>query len=138
MNCWINTNAGFYLKIRAMREKIIKNCLECGEVIVGRIDKKFCSDLCRNSHNNDRLIHINKKLSNTNSILKKNRQILERLIEQRIRKISRENLLRQGFNFYYITGMEYDSVKCFCFYCYEYGYYVLEGNYYKFLKRPDK
>ena len=30
----------------------MKNCLECSEKIVGREDKKFCSDGCRNSYNN--------------------------------------------------------------------------------------
>ena len=29
-----------------------KNCLECGEAFNGRIDKKFCSDYCRNTYNN--------------------------------------------------------------------------------------
>ena len=29
-----------------------KNCPECGEHIIGRVDKKFCSDQCRASHNN--------------------------------------------------------------------------------------
>jgi hypothetical protein len=29
-----------------------KVCLECGEKIVGREDKKFCSDGCRNAYNN--------------------------------------------------------------------------------------
>ena len=27
-------------------------CLECGDHLKGRIDKKFCSDYCRNSFNN--------------------------------------------------------------------------------------
>ena len=29
-----------------------KECLECGVLVKGRIDKKFCSDYCRNSFNN--------------------------------------------------------------------------------------
>ena len=29
-----------------------KVCLECGDKLVGRSDKKFCSDYCRNAHNN--------------------------------------------------------------------------------------
>lgn len=29
-----------------------KTCLECGEKIIGRADKKFCSDQCRISYNN--------------------------------------------------------------------------------------
>ena len=30
----------------------MKNCLECGDAIAGREDKKFCCDGCRNSYNN--------------------------------------------------------------------------------------
>lgn len=30
-----------------------KKCLECGEKIVGRADKKFCNDYCRNAYNNN-------------------------------------------------------------------------------------
>lgn len=29
-----------------------KNCPECGDKIIGRADKKFCSDACRNAYNN--------------------------------------------------------------------------------------
>jgi len=27
-------------------------CLECGEPLIGRSDKKFCDDQCRNAYNN--------------------------------------------------------------------------------------
>ena len=30
----------------------METCLECGEKIIGRSDKKFCNDACRNSYNN--------------------------------------------------------------------------------------
>ena len=29
-----------------------KKCLECKDPIIGRADKKFCSDQCRNTYNN--------------------------------------------------------------------------------------
>ena len=29
-----------------------RNCLECKDPVKGRIDKKFCSDYCRNAYNN--------------------------------------------------------------------------------------
>ena len=29
-----------------------KTCLECGDTFAGRVDKKFCSDGCRNTYNN--------------------------------------------------------------------------------------
>ena len=52
-----------------------KNCPECGDKIIGRIDKKFCSDGCRNAYNN----RINKDsknlIRNTNNRLRKNYRI---------------------------------------------------------------
>ena len=56
-----------------------KTCLECGEKIVGREDKKFCSDGCRNAYNNK----INKDstnfMRNINNKLRKNYRILSDL-----------------------------------------------------------
>ena len=30
-----------------------RECLECREPVKGRVDKKFCSDYCRNAYNNN-------------------------------------------------------------------------------------
>jgi predicted nucleic acid-binding Zn ribbon protein len=52
-----------------------KNCPECGEKIIGRIDKIFCSDQCRNTYNNRQnrastnlIRKINSKLHHKSSI----------------------------------------------------------------------
>jgi hypothetical protein len=117
-----------------MREKIIRNCPECGELILGRTDKKFCSDLCRNSYNNINQSDTNRKLSLTNRILKKNRQILEELIEQSGGKVTEEKLCQRGFNFYFITGYYYHKKNIY-FYCYEYGYCPLKNGFYGLVKQ---
>ena len=44
-----------------------KQCLECGEKIVGRIDKKFCSDACRNAYNNNVNKDSKNLIRNTNN-----------------------------------------------------------------------
>ena len=53
-----------------------KTCPECGDKIVGRIDKKFCSDGCRNAHNNN----VNKDgknlIRNINNRLRKNLSLI--------------------------------------------------------------
>jgi len=121
-----------------MQGKTIRLCLECGEIILGRSDKKFCSDLCRNSYNNIKSSSANKKLTETNSILKKNRGILEEMFTKRLRKIDKEKLLRKGFNFHYVTGFGYSEQGINCFYCYEYGYQVLNNNYYKLIKQREE
>ena len=53
-----------------------KNCLECGEKITGRIDKKFCSDYCRNTYNNSVAKESKNLVRNINNRLKKNYKIL--------------------------------------------------------------
>ena len=56
-----------------------KKCPECSDLIIGRTDKKFCSDGCRNSYNN----RVNKDqknlIRNINNRLRKNWRILESL-----------------------------------------------------------
>ena len=56
-----------------------KTCLECNEKIIGREDKKFCSDGCRNAYNNK----INKDstnfMRNINNKLRKNYRILSEI-----------------------------------------------------------
>ena len=54
-----------------------KTCLECGEKIVGRVDKKFCSDYCRNAHHNNLNKDRKNLVRNVNNLLRKNYRILE-------------------------------------------------------------
>ena len=48
-----------------------KKCLECDEKVIGRIDKKFCSDYCRNSYNNKVDKASKNLIRNTNNRLRK-------------------------------------------------------------------
>ena len=66
-----------------------KKCLECGEKIVGRIDKKFCSDACRNAYNNSVNKDSKNLIRNTNNRLRKNYRILDELNPDKKTKISR-------------------------------------------------
>lgn len=114
-----------------------KECLECNAVIKGRIDKKFCSDLCRNSYNNK----INSESSNyvrsINIILRKNRKILESLIPEQTAKSTKTKLLARGFNFGYHTNVYTTQKGVSYFFCYEYGYLPLENEYYFLVKRRE-
>lgn len=57
-----------------------KTCLNCGKPVLGRIDKKFCDDQCRNTFNNQQFATSNNLIRNINHALKKNRNILESMI----------------------------------------------------------
>ena len=81
-----------------------QKCLECGESFKGRIDKKFCSDICRNSHNNKLNSDTTNYMRNVNNILRKNRRILENLIPEETAKATKSKLNALGFDFNYFTN----------------------------------
>lgn len=85
----------------------MKNCLECNESITaGRSDKKFCCDLCRNSYNNQKAEkEKSTEMVMISIILRKNRKILAQMIKQPPKQLRKENLLQQGFNFYYSQAL---------------------------------
>ncbi len=114
-----------------------KKCPECGDRIVGRIDKKFCSDACRNAFNN----RINKDsknlIRNTNNRLRKNYRILEELNPNKKIKCSRAKLIEKGFDFSYFTSIYTTKVGTVYYFVYDQGYLPLEGDYYALVKRDD-
>lgn len=114
-----------------------KQCPECGEPIKGRIDKKFCSDLCRNSYNNRSNSNTNNFMRNINNILRRNRRILEELNPDGKTKVSKEKLTGKGFNFNYYTNTYLTKNGNQYFFCYEFGYLPLEGDYYALVKRQE-
>jgi hypothetical protein len=114
-----------------------KKCPECGEAIKGRVDKRFCSDLCRNSYNNRSNSDTNNYMRNINNILRKNRRILEALNPDGKIKISKEKLSSKGFNFNYHTNTYLTKNGNQYFFCYEYGYLPLENDFYALVKKQD-
>jgi hypothetical protein len=80
-----------------------RRCLDCNEEVSGRRDKKFCNDQCRVNYHNIIAQERNKGLRNINSILLKNRKILEELLLSGQSEISRSQLQSAGFNFKYHT-----------------------------------
>lgn len=114
-----------------------KLCLECGDPVIGRMDKKFCSDQCRTTYYNKQNTDQNKFMRNINNILRKNRRILERLNPTGKTTVSKTELLDEGFKFAYFTN-EYKtkSGKVYRF-CYEHGYLQLENNLFALVFRKE-
>lgn len=96
-------------------------CLHCNERLLGRSDKKFCDDHCRNQFNNIRSRIQNPNISYINLQLKRNRSILEILfnIHKEV-EIPRRILSENGFDFRFFTHEETSSYLTK--YCYEYGF----------------
>ena len=80
-----------------------KNCMDCGAVIKGRSDKKFCDDQCRSHFNN--LQHTDKLNIQrpVNAILRRNHYILAKLCVTGTCRIVKDELLQRGFNINYHT-----------------------------------
>ncbi len=112
-----------------------KTCLECGEKIVGREDKKFCSDGCRNSYNNK----INKDstnfMRNVNNKLRKNYRILSALNVDGKSKTTRTKLLSKGFDFEFFTNILNTKTGNTYYFLYDQGYLALENDYFMLVKK---
>lgn len=112
-----------------------KKCLECEEPLKGRIDKKFCSDYCRNTYNNK----INKEsknlVRNVNNRLRKNYKILSELNTKGKTKVSRTKLYDKGFDFNFFTSIYTTKTGNEYFYLYDQGYLALENEYYLLIKK---
>lgn len=114
-----------------------KICLECGEKILGRIDKKFCSDQCRNTYNN-RLNRDDINLARRiNRILRKNRRILSDINIKGKTRVSKRKLLDLGFSFDYHTNIYETKNGKRYFFCYDQGILALDSEYYTIVERKE-
>ena len=115
-----------------MEQKI---CLECGEPIIGRSDKKFCGDYCRNAYNNKVNTESKNLLRNTNNRLRKNFKILNELNFTGKTKIAKSKLLDKNFDFQLFTSIYTTKTRNVYYYVYNQGYLKLENDYYLLIKR---
>ncbi|WP_188597798.1 hypothetical protein [Polaribacter pacificus] len=112
-----------------------KVCLECGEAIKGRVDKKFCSDYCRNSFNNKVNTESKNLIRNTNNRLRKNYKILTELNATGKTKVTRSKLFDRGFDFHFFTSIYTTKTGNTYYYVYNQGYLALENDYYLLIKK---
>lgn len=114
-----------------------KTCLECGEKIIGRTDKKFCSDYCRNSHHNK----VNKESSNLvrniNNLLRRNHRILEELNPTGKTSVPKSKLLARGFDFQHFTSIYTTKTGNQYFFVYDQGYLKLDNDFYALVRKSQ-
>jgi predicted nucleic acid-binding Zn ribbon protein len=107
-----------YENISAVERK----CLDCGDTIRGRSDKKFCSDQCRNNYNNRLNRDSNNFVRNVHGLLRKNRRILSDLYGEGKRTVHKDALYALGYNFSFFTHMIESRDGRRFLYCFEYGF----------------
>ena len=114
-----------------------RKCPECGRPVFGRVDKKFCSDACRNAFNNKSNAPTNNYVRNVNNTLAKNRRILAELNPTGKVKKHRDQLLKKGFDFDFYTNSYTTKAGDVYRFCYEQGYLILDEGFVLLVERND-
>ena len=112
-----------------------QKCLECGDSFKGRIDKKYCSDYCRNTYNNKVNKEAKNLIRNTNNRLRKNYKVLTELNNSGKTKASRSKLIGRNFDFNFFTSIYTTKTGNVYYYVYDQGYLELENELYLLIKR---
>ncbi|MBS7232853.1 hypothetical protein KHA90_17680 [Flavobacterium psychroterrae] len=113
----------------------MKTCLECSDKIVGREDKKFCSDSCRNAYNNKINKDSNNFMRNVNNKLRKNYRILSELNTEGKSKATRDKMINKGFDFDFFTNILQTKTGNTYYFLYDQGYRSLENDYFMLVKK---
>ena len=124
-------------KVENQGKKQEKACLECGSKIIGRVDKKFCSDQCRIAYNNKLNSDETNFMRNVNNVLRKNRRILMELNTTGKTRVSREKLSENGFDFNYFTSTYTTKDGAVYHYCYEQGYLPVDKGWYLLVVKKE-
>ena len=99
-----------------------RKCLDCGDSLKGRTDKKFCSDQCRNNFNNKLNRDSNNFVRNVHGLLRKNRRILADLYSEGKMNIHKDALYAMGYNFNFFTHVVENKSGEVINHCFEYGF----------------
>ncbi|MCZ8169200.1 hypothetical protein SAMN05444377_101187 [Flavobacterium fontis] len=114
-----------------------RNCHECGTPLMGREDKKFCNDGCRNTFNNRMNRDCNNLMRTVHNALRRNYRILRELHDEGIPSMALEKLAQRGFDFNYLTQIVMTKSGETYRYVYDQGY-VLTENYRLQLLPPEE
>ncbi|MFS4418428.1 hypothetical protein [Maribacter sp. 2307ULW6-5] len=113
-----------------------RTCLECNAPLMGRVDKKFCNDQCRNTYNNKLNKESNNLIRSVNNQLRKNYRILESFaLTDGKTKTTKAHLLRKGFHFDLITKLYTTKKGTVYYFVYDLGYLPLDNDFYMIVKR---
>ena len=120
-----------------MNELSEKTCPECGSAIRGRADKKFCSDECRSSFNNNKNRSTNNMMRRVNGVLKRNRDLLLNFNPDGKARVPKSKLQNAGFNFNYHTNSYTTKTGKTYYFCYDQGYLDLENDLLSLVVKQD-
>src|SRR5690606_33535577 len=114
-----------------------KNWLECGEKIIGREDKKFCNDSCRNTYNNILNKDATNLMRNVNYNHRKNYRILSKINLELNTKTSDNRLTDSRFDLYLFTSIYTTKAGAMYYFVYDQGYMFLENDWLVLVKKNN-
>ena len=104
-------------------------CLQCGLPLVGRAYKKYCDDGCRNTYHNARMMDANKICRPYHRSLKQNYGVLSEHLQAGTEVVHKDELLMEGFDPKFSTGMELREDGTMCYGLYDIEYFEQKGRY---------
>lgn len=111
--------------------------MECGQDILGRKDKRYCSDYCRAQYFNTLHAQSSRDIRRINYTIRKNRNILCKLNPDGKIRVHKMKLIELGLNFDYFTNIYKTKAGKTYFFCYDQGYIELEDEYYALVVKQD-
>ena len=105
-----------------------RDCKVCKEKLHGRADQKFCSDHCRSYYHNSQMKNRRKQWRSVHTVIRKNREILQRLLQINKERLPFELLIRSGFHPNYMTFLDRSGDKDPIYWCYDHGYRLNKDN----------
>ena len=109
-------------------EKEKRFCPQCGKEVLGRSDRRFCSDYCRNMFNNNVNKDVTNLMRNVNNALRKNYKILLELNPGETAKTTRSVLKKKKFDFDVYTSVLNAKTGNTYYFVYDKGYLEGENN----------
>ncbi|MCF0166558.1 MAG: hypothetical protein HUJ89_05310 [Bacteroidales bacterium] len=91
------------------KDKKPRLCPVCKQVIVGRSDKNFCSEACRNMYHNRKYSRLRHDFKAIDRILKRNYLILKSLINSGTRKTNIHDMVMMGYIPKYVTSIRQEN-----------------------------
>jgi hypothetical protein len=112
-----------------------RKCLQCDNIIVGRTDKRFCSNTCRSRYYYSLNAEFNVHKLKVHEMLRKNRDILAELNPSGKCIVERKLLEEKEFNFNFFTTIYRTNNGHVYWFCYDYGFRkLLKNNSYQLVK----
>jgi hypothetical protein len=104
-------------------------CPTCNNPIVGRADKKYCSDQCRYLANNKNKFQAERPILDINRVLRKNRSILKALCPVGKATVRRDILDAMGYDVRVFSSLFLTSKKQIYYVCYDFAFTpILDNN----------